>query len=149
MTLKERITEDMKSALKAQDAPKLSAIRLLFSAIKQREIDERIALDDTQVIQVVEKLLKQRRESISQFTAAGRNDLADKEQFEADLLQTYMPQPLSAEEVDRLINDAFQATGASNIKDMGKLMTWLRPQLAGRADAALVSAKVKAKLAGG
>lgn len=149
MTLKERISEDMKAALKAKDAPKLSAIRLLFSAIKQREIDERIVLDDTQVIQVIEKLLKQRRESISQFVAAGRHDLADKEQFEADLLQTYMPQPLSAEEVDDLIDEAFQATDASNIKDMGKLMTWLRPQLAGRADAAMVSAKVKAKLTGG
>lgn len=148
MTLKERITEDMKSALKNKDAPKLSAIRLLFSAIKQREIDERIVLDDNQVIQVIEKLLKQRRESISQFTAAGRIDLADKEQYEADLLQTYMPQPLSEAEIDSLIHDAFQATGASNIKDMGKLMTWLRPQLAGRADAAMVSAKVKAKLTG-
>jgi uncharacterized protein len=147
MTLKERITEDMKTAMRAKDAERLSAIRLLQAAIKQREVDERIQLDDTQVLAVIEKMNKQRRDSIEQYTAAGRQDLANRERFELDLLQSYMPQPLSEEEVAGLIDAAIADVQPTGPKDMGKVMAWLKPKIAGRADTGKVSAIVKTKLA--
>lgn len=147
MSLKARITEDMKAAMRAKDAARLSAIRLLLAAIKQKEIDERIELDDTGVTAIVEKLLKQRKDSITQYQAAARQDLADKEAFEVDVLMAYMPPALSAEEVAAFIAQAISETGASSAKDMGKLMAWLKPQLAGRADMTAVSAQVKTALA--
>ena len=148
MTLKERVTEDMKAALKAKDAAKLSAIRLLLAAIKQREVDERMAMDDVQVIGIIEKMLKQRRESIGHYEAAGRTDLVLVEQFEISVLNVYLPQAYTAEEVEELLTQAIADTNASTIKDMGKVMAILKPQLAGRADIAQVSASIKAKLSG-
>jgi uncharacterized protein YqeY len=147
MSLKARISEDMKSALRAKETARLSAIRLLLAAVKQREIDERVELDDAAVVSVVEKLLKQRKDSVTQYLAASRQDLADKEQFEIEVLSTYMPQPLSGEEVADLIRTAVAETGAASAKDMGKVMAWLKPRLAGRADMTSVSAQVKATLA--
>lgn len=146
MSLKQQITEDMKSAMRAKDTARLSAIRLLLAAIKQREVDERIELDDPAVIAVVEKMLKQRRDAISQFEAAGRQDLADAEAFEVSVLQGYMPQPLSEAEVEGLVGEAISATGAAGMRDMGKVMAALKPRLAGRADMGKVSALIKAKL---
>ena len=146
MTLKERINEDMKAALRAKETDRLSAIRLLMAAIKQREVDERIQLDDAAVTAVIEKLLKQRKDSAAQYEAANRMDLADKEKFEIGVLSTYMPQPLSAEEVAALVKQAVAETGAASAKDMGKVMAWLKPRLAGRADMTAVSGQVKAAL---
>ena len=148
MSLKAKITDDMKTAMRAKDAARLGAIRLLLAAIKQREVDERIELDDTQIITVIDKMLKQRRDSITQFEAAGRQELADIEKFEIDILQAYMPQAASAGEIDSLIIQAISNTGATGIKDMGKVMAILKTQLAGRADMAQVSTHIKAKLAG-
>lgn len=148
MTLKERITEDMKAALKAKDAARLSAIRLLLSAIKQREVDERVAMDDVQVIGIIEKMLKQRRESIGHYEAAGRMDLVSGEQFEISVLNEYLPQPYTSAEVEALVSKAITDTQASSIKDMGKVMAILKPQLTGRADIAQVSISIKAKLNG-
>lgn len=148
MSLKAKITDDMKTAMRAKDAARLGAIRLLLAAIKQREVDERIELDDTQIITVIDKMLKQRRDSITQFEAAGRQELADIEKFEIDILQAYMPQAASAGEIDSLIIQAITNTGATGIKDMGKVMAILKTQLAGRADMAQVSTHIKAKLAG-
>lgn len=148
MSLKARITEDMKIAMRAKDAARLGAVRLLLAAIKQREVDERIELDDTQIIAVIDKMLKQRRDSITQFEAAGRQELADIEKFEMGVLQAYMPQAASAGEIDSLIIQAITSTGAAGIKDMGKVMAILKTQLAGRADMAQVSTHIKAKLAG-
>ncbi len=148
MTLKTRISDDMKAAMRAKDAPRLSAIRLLLSAIKQREVDERIELSDADVVAIIDKMLKQRRESIAQFEKGGRQDLADTEKFEAGVLQTYMPQALSDAEIDAEISAAMQTSGAKAIADMGKVMAILKPKLAGRADMGKVSAKIKAKLAG-
>jgi uncharacterized protein len=148
MTLKERITEDMKAAMRAKEAERLSAIRLLLAAIKQREVDERIALTDSDVVAVIEKMLKQRRDSISQFEAAQRHDLADKEKREVQILTAYMPQALSAAEIEQAVVQAIAAAGAKSAQDMGKVMAALKPQLAGRADMAQVSGLVKAKLAG-
>lgn len=147
MTLKERINEDMKAAMRARETARLGTIRLLLAAIKQKEVDERIALDDGAVLAVIDKMLKQRRDSISQYEAAQRQDLADKEKFEMDVLMAYMPQQLSAEEIDALVAKAIADSGATGMQDMGKVMGLLRPQLAGRADMALVSARIKAKLA--
>lgn len=147
MSLRERITEDMKTAMRAKDTPRLAAIRLLQAAIKQREVDERIELDDAQVVAVIEKMLKQRRDSISQYEAAKRNDLADVEKFEVSVLQAYMPQALSEAEVEQAVVDAVAASGASGVKDMGKVMAAVKPLLAGRADMGRVSALIKAKLA--
>jgi uncharacterized protein len=147
MNLKERITEDMKLAMKARQAERLLAIRMLLSAIKQKEIDERIAVDDTQVLGIVDKLLKQRKDSISQFEAAGRTDLADKEKFESGVLSEYLPQQASAEEVAAAIDAAIAAAGARGPQDMGKVMAQLRPTLAGRTDLSAVSGQVKARLA--
>jgi len=146
MSLKDRITEDMKSALRAKDSARLSAIRLLLAAIQQREVDERITLGDAEVVSVIEKMLKQRRDSIQQFEAAGRQDLADKEKFEVTVLQAYMPKALSEAEVEATVMEAIGVSGAKSMQDMGKVMSLLKPKLAGRADMAKVSALVKSKL---
>ena len=148
MTLKERITEDMKAAMRASEKERLSTIRLVQAAIKQREVDERITLDDTQVLVVLEKMVKQRKESIAQFEQGGRKDLADKERREIELLQAYLPAQLSDSELDALIRDAVAATGAASIKDMGKVMGVVKSKAAGRADMATVGARVKAVLGG-
>jgi uncharacterized protein YqeY len=148
MTLKTRITDDMKAAMRAKDAARLSAIRLLLAAIKQKEVDERIELDDAQVLAAVERLLKQRRESIAQYEKAGRDELAAKERFEAEVLTAYLPAQLSDAEVDASIDAAIAESGAAAPKDMGRVMGLLKARLAGRADMAAVSARVKARLAG-
>ena len=147
MTLKERITEDMKAAMRAGEAAKRDAIRLLQAAIKQKEVDERIVLDDAAVFAVIDKMLKQRRDSITQYEAAGRQDLADAEKFEAELLTAYMPAGLSAEDVAAAVASAIVETGATGPGDMGKVMAILKPKLAGRADMSEVSKQVKAALA--
>ncbi len=143
MSLRQRISDDMKNAMRAKDAARLGAIRLLLAAMKQREVDERIELDDAAVVAIVEKLLKQRRDSFSQYQAAARQDLADQEAFEIEVLSAYMPQPLSAEEVAALIGQAVTETGAASARDMGRVMAWLKPKLAGRADMNGVSGLVK------
>lgn len=149
MTLKVRINEDMKTALRARAAARLSAIRLLMAAIKQREVDERIELDDAGVVAVIEKMLKQRRDSIQQFEAAKRQDLADAEKFEVEVLSAYMPQALSRAEVEAAVAVAIAECGAQGMADMGKAMALLKPRLAGRADMGQVSALLKAALAKG
>lgn len=136
----------MKAAMRAKDAPRLGAIRLLQAAIKQREVDERIELDDTQVIEAIEKMLKQRRDSISQYEAANRHDLADAEKFEVTVLQTYLPQPLSQDEIAALLDKVVADTGAAGIKDMGKVMATLKPLVVGRADMGSISGLIKARL---
>lgn len=146
--LKPRITEDMKTAMKAKDSARLGAIRLLLAAIKQREVDERITLDDAQVIAVIEKMLKQRKDSISQYEAAGRQELADAERFESEVLMAYMPQAMMPEELSALVDKSLAETGAKTPADMGKLMALLKPQIAGRADMSEVSKLVKARLSG-
>jgi uncharacterized protein YqeY len=145
-TLKERITEDMKSAMRAADKERLGTIRMLQAAIKQREVDERIALDDAQVLAVIEKMVKQRKESIVQFELGGRTDLAVKEKAEIEQLQAYLPAQLSEAEVDALIEEAIATTGAASIKDMGKVMGVVKAKAAGRADMGAVSARIKAAL---
>jgi len=147
MTLKERITEDMKAAMRAGEAGKRDAIRLLLAAIKQKEVDERIVLDDAAVVAVIDKMLKQRRDSITQYDAAGRQDLADAERFEADLLTGYMPAGLSDDEVAAAVAAAIAESAAAGPGDMGKVMAVLKPILAGRADMSAVSKRVKAALA--
>jgi uncharacterized protein YqeY len=137
----------MKAAMRARETERLSAIRLLLAAIKQREVDERIELTDADVVAVIEKMLKQRRDSISQFEAAQRHDLADKERFEVQVLSAYMPQAMSADEIEQAVTEAIAAAGAKSAQDMGKVMAALKPKLAGRADMAKVSGLVKAKLA--
>ncbi|MFM7708723.1 MAG: GatB/YqeY domain-containing protein [Gammaproteobacteria bacterium] len=149
MTLKERITEDMKTAMRSGDKERLGQIRMLQAAIKQREVDERIMLDDTQVMAVLEKMIKQRREAIAQFEAGGRADLAAKEATEIALLQTYLPEPLSAAELEALVAAAIAETGAATIKDMGKVMGLVKGRAAGRADMGAVGALIKSKLATG
>jgi len=149
MTLKARITEDMKAAMRAREAARLSAIRLLRAAIKQREVDERVELDDAAVLAVIDKMLKQRRDSIQQYEAAGRQDLADVEKFEVQVLTAYMPQALSEVEIEAAVAAAVASSGAKGMADMGKVMALLKPQLAGRADMGQVSARVKAALARG
>jgi len=146
MSLKERITEDMKSAMRSGEKERLATIRLITAAIKQREVDERIMLDDVQVLSVIEKMVKQRKESIVQFEAGGRADLVAKEKAELDVLVAYQPTQLSDAEVDALIAAAIAATGAASIKDMGKVVANVKAAAAGRADMAAVSARVKAKL---
>jgi uncharacterized protein len=145
-TLKERITDDMKAAMRAGEKERLGTIRMLQAAIKQREVDERITLDDTQVLAVVEKMLKQRKESIVQFEQGGRVDLADKERSEIAQLQAYLPEQLSDAEVDALIKAAIASTGAASVKDMGKVMGVVKAQAAGKADMGAVSARIKAAL---
>jgi uncharacterized protein len=148
MALKERITEDMKTAMRAKDSERLGTIRMITSAIKQREVDERITLDDTQVLAVVEKMIKMRKESIAQFASGGRDDLVAKENKEIELLQSYMPAQLSEAEVDALILEAITQSGATSIKEMGKAMALLKQKAQGRTDMAAASGKLKAKLGG-
>ncbi|KMJ52561.1 MULTISPECIES: GatB/YqeY domain-containing protein [Vogesella] len=148
MSLKARIQDDMKSAMKARETERLAAIRLLMAAIKQKEVDERIELDDAAITAVVDKMLKQRRDSISQYEAAQRQDLADKEKAEMAVLMAYLPQQLSEAEIDTMIEGAILSSGAAGMQDMGKVMALLKPHMAGRADMAAVSARIKAKLAG-
>ena len=147
--LKERIQEDMKTAMRARDAASLGAIRLLQAAIKQKEVDERIVADDAAILAIVEKLIKQRKDSIAQFEQAGRQDLVDKEQAELALLSGYMPQQMSEAEVTAAIDAAVAESGATGAQAMGKVMAVLKPKLAGRADMSKVSGLVKARLAGG
>jgi uncharacterized protein YqeY len=146
MTLKQTINEDMKAAMKSGEKSKLAAIRLLISAFRQKEIDERIELDDAGTVAVIEKMLKQRKDSISQYEAAGRTDLADVEKFEVSVLSAYMPQQMSAAEVDSIVAAAVAESGAKSPADMGKVMGLVKPRLAGRADMGEVSKLIKAKL---
>ncbi|MBI4755742.1 MAG: GatB/YqeY domain-containing protein [Betaproteobacteria bacterium] len=146
MPLKERINDDMKAAMRAREAARLSAIRLLLAAIKQREVDERVQLDDAGVVAVIDKMQKQRRDSIAQYQAAKRQDLADAEKFELDVLAAYMPQAASEEEIRNAVAAAVAETGAATAQDMGRVMTLLKTRLAGRADMAEVSALVRKAL---
>ena len=148
MTLKDRITEDMKAAMRAKESQRLTAIRMLLAAMKQKEVDERVTLADADVVAIVEKLIKQRRDSIAQYQAANRQDLVDAESFELALLQGYLPQQLSDDEIAAEIAKAVAETGASGGRDMGKVMGVLKGRLAGRADMQKVSAAVKARLGG-
>ena len=149
MSLKERITEDMKAAMRSGDKERLGHIRMLQAAIKQREVDERITLDDAQVTSVLEKMIKQRREAIAQFEAGGRADLAAKESAEIALLQAYLPEQLSPAELEALVAAAIAENGAATIKDMGKVMGLVKGRAAGRADMGAVGALIKSKLASG
>ena len=148
MSLKDRIKDDMKAAMRSGEKERLGVIRMITSAIKQREVDERIALDDTQVLSVLEKMIKQRKESLVHFQAGNRQDLVDKEAAEITLLQGYLPFQWSDAEIDALILDAVAATGAASIKDMGKVMAIIKGKAQGRADLGAVGAKIKAKLGG-
>lgn len=145
--MKVSINADLKKAMLARDKRTVGALRLITSAIKQIEVDERIELDDTRILAVLDKLAKQRQESISQYQAANRPDLEEQEVFELSLIKHYLPEPLSQEAIDALIVEAFAETGASNMRDMGKVVAYLKPQLQGRADMGPVSALIKAKLA--
>jgi hypothetical protein len=146
MSLKQQITEDMKAAMRAKETARLGAIRLLLAAMKQREVDERIELTDADVVAIIEKMLKQRRDSISQYKTANRQDLVDVEEFEVTVLQGYMPQQLSEAEIASAIAEAIAATGAAGPQDMGKVMGVVKPKLAGRADMGKVSGLIKAQL---
>ena len=146
MTLKERITEDMKSAMRAGEKDRLAVVRLILAAIKQREVDERITLDDTQVLAVLEKMAKQRKESITQFESGGRADLVAKENAELVIVQSYLPAQLSDAELDAIIAEAMAQTGATTVKDMGKVMGIVKTKAAGRADMGAVGARIKQKL---
>jgi uncharacterized protein YqeY len=148
MTLKERISEDMKTAMRSGEKDRLAVIRLLQAAIKQREVDERITLDDAQVTSVLEKMIKQRKESVVAFEKGGRTDLVAKENGEIVVLQTYLPEQLSDAELDSLISEAIASTGAASIKDMGKVMGIVKSKAAGKADMGAVGARIKAKLGG-
>ena len=148
MTLKLRINEDMKTAMRAKDTARLGAIRLLMAAMKQREVDERIELEDAGVIAIIEKMLKQRKDSITQYEAAKRQDLADAEKYEVEVLNAYMPQALSATEVEAIVTKAVAESGAKAPSEMGKVIALVKPLVAGRADMGEVSKLVKAKLAG-
>jgi hypothetical protein len=146
MTLKERITEDMKSAMRAGEKDRLGVVRMILAAIKQREVDERITLDDAQVLAVLEKMAKQRKESITQFESGGRADLVAKENAELVILQSYLPAQMSEAELDAIIAEAIAATGATTVKDMGKVMGIVKGKAAGRADMGAVGARIKQKL---
>lgn len=146
--LKQRITDDMKAAMRAKEKERLGVIRLILAAIKQREVDERIELDDTQVLAVLDKMIKQRRDSIDQYEKAGREELAAKERFEVDIIQSYMPAALSDAELDAIVKEVVAAVGASSMQDMGKVMAELKPKIQGRADMGQVSQKVKAAISG-
>jgi uncharacterized protein YqeY len=148
MSLKDRITEDMKTAMRAGEKERLATIRLILSAVKQREVDERITLDDSQVLTAIEKMIKQRKEAIVQFEAGGRADLVAKETAEIAILQTYLPAQMSDGEIDALIAEAIASTGAASIKDMGKVMGAVKAKAQGRADMGAVSARIKQKLSG-
>ena len=146
MALKEEITVDMQDAMRSKDSEKLNAIRLLQSSIKQKEVDDRIEIDDTMILNIIEKMLKQRRDSIEAFKKANRNDLVAKEEFEVKLLQTYMPEPLSSEDVEKEIDSAIKAADAKSMKDMGTVMSAVKLKVSGRANMAEVSQKIKEKL---
>jgi len=148
VTLKNKLQQDMKDALRGGDKRSLGIIRLILAAIKQREVDERIELDDAQVTSVLDKMAKQRRDSHEQYEKAGRADLAEQEAFELDMLKAYLPEQLGDTEIDTLIDEAIQATGASSMKDMGKIMGQLKPKLQGRADMGAVSGRIKDRLSG-
>jgi uncharacterized protein YqeY len=148
MTLRERVNEDVKAAMKAREAERLGTLRLLTAAMKQREVDERIALDDAGVIAVIEKMLKQRKDSVAQYEQGGRQDLADAEKREMAVLQAYLPQQLADDEVAAIVAEAVSASGAKAPSDMGKVMAIVKPKVAGKADMGKVSALVKARLAG-
>ena len=148
MTLKDRITEDMKAAMRAKDSQRLSAVRLLLAAMKQKEVDERVELSDADVLSIIDKMVKQRRESIAQYEQASRQELADKEKAEITVLEAYLPAQLSEAEIDAVVAEAVASTGAASAADMGKVMGIVKPALAGRADMGKVSARVRAKLAG-
>jgi len=143
---RQRVLDDIKTAMKAGDKPRLATLRLMSAAIKQKEVDERIELDETATIAILDKLLKQRRESISQYSAAGRDDLVAQEQIEAELIQTYLPEAMSEEEILTLIDGAIAETGASSVKDMGKVMAIVKPKMQGRADMSIVSKSIKDRL---
>lgn len=145
-TLKQRIDEDMKAAMRAKDKPRLGTIRLITAAMKQREVDERVVLDDAQVLVILDKMLEQRRDSLSQYEAAARADLAAQEAYEIGIIQEYLPVPLSEAEVGVMIDDAITTLGVTSIKEMGKVMAALKPQMQGRADMSAVSAKIKNRL---
>ena len=147
MSLKARITDDMKTAMKARATERLGTIRLLLAALKQKEVDERVEPTDTDIITIIDKMLKQRRDSVTQYTAANRADLADRETAEMVVLSEYLPQALTEAEIDALIDQAIADTGAAGMQEMGKVMAVLKPQMAGRADMAAVSGRIKARLA--
>ena len=146
MALKEKITVDMQDAMRSKDSEKLNAIRLLQSSIKQKEVDDRVEIDDTMILNIIEKMLKQRRDSIEAFKKANRDDLVAKEEFEVQLLQTYMPEPLSSEDVEKEIDSAIKAADAKSMKDMGTVMSAVKLKVSGRANMAEVSKKIKEKL---
>lgn len=146
MDLKQKITQDMKDAMRARDAEKLEVIRMLRAAIQRREVDERVDLDENGVLSVIQKMIKQGQDSIVQFNRGNRPDLAEKEQYGIDVLNTYLPEPMSEDELDNLIGAAIKNTGATAMKDMGKVMGMLKPQLAGRADMGKVSKRIKERL---
>ena len=146
MALKDRITEDVKTAMRAGEKDRLATLRLVQAAIKQREVDERISLSDEQVLAVLEKMLKQRREAITQFQAGGRADLVAKESAEIGIIKTYLPEQMSEAELDALISEAIKASGAASVKDMGKVMAIVKPKAQGRADMGALSARIKQKL---
>ena len=148
MSLKDRITEDMKAAMRARESERLGTIRMITAAIKQREVDERVAMDDVQVLSIIDKMIKTRKESIEQFKSGGRDDLVARESKEIELLQGYLPAQLAESEVDALIREAIAESGATSIKEMGKAMALLKQKAQGRADMAAASAKLKAKLTG-
>jgi uncharacterized protein YqeY len=144
--IKEKITEDMKTAMRAQDKERLAAIRLILAATKQREVDERITLTDEHVLAILDKMVKQRRESIAQYEAANRQDLAEKEAAEIAVIQTYLPTPLTSDEIAALIDAAIKESGATTVRDMGKVMGLIKPQIQGRADVGVVSNQIKDRL---
>ena len=144
--LKQRIQEEMKATLRAQDKPRLGVIRMILAAVKQIEVDERIELDDARIFQVLNKMLKQRRDSIAQYSQAERDDLVEQERFEETIIQTYLPKALTEREVDHLLSQAIEQVGATSVRDMGKVMTELKLKLEGRADIGVISAKVKERL---
>ena len=148
MSLKDRIQDDMKTAMRAKDKQRLGAIRLILAAIKQREVDERIELRDVQTLAVLEKMIKQRRESLAQYQNAGREDLAAQESFEIEMIQAYLPAPLSETDLDAMIAQAIAVTGAQSMRDMGKVMALIKDQAQGQADMTVVSARVKARFGG-
>lgn len=145
-TLKQRITDDMKNAMRAKDKERLSVIRLILAAIKQKEVDQRIELVDADILTILDKMVKQRRDSINQFENAGRSELAAQEEFEISIIQAYLPAQLNETEIATLINEAMAATNAQSMQEMGKVMGWLKPKLQGRADMGAVSQAIKAKL---
>lgn len=144
--LKTRISEDMKAAMKAHDKPRLGVIRLILAAIKQQEVDTRLELDETAVLAVLDKMVKQRRESIRQYSDAGRTDLAEQENFELDIIQTYLPQQLGEDELLALIQQGIAESGAASVRDMGKVMSWIKPKVQGRTDMGKLSGMIKSRL---